>query len=297
MAETAPTTHSSRVGTFTPHPLLGFFLGAISLVVATLALFLPIFAGHATLAASAPADTWVLISTWVSLLACAIAGVGAIYGDRFFAGSTAVMAVFNLFLIAPAASVPFGAVAGRLPATFLAVLLPLVPMILTRFGYLRSFGGPEGAADQPAFVRNPQDFYGGMALLELALIAWRAAAPLPGQQGFAFGPGTAPRLFIMLLALNALGIMLHGMFVAGPRLERWAIRGPLFITAGVLVFAATIRSLGLIPSTFLLVLVSSAATPEVRWVQTVIWGVVLAIFCAILFPYVLNLPMQLWPRF
>jgi putative tricarboxylic transport membrane protein len=47
--------------------------------------------------------------------------------------------------------------------------------------------------------------------------------------------------------------------------------------------------------TYLLVVVSSAATHEVKWIQTLIWGAILSVFCAILFPYVLNLPMQLWP--
>jgi putative tricarboxylic transport membrane protein len=147
------------------------------------------------------------------------------------------------------------------------------------------------------FIRNPQDFYGGLALLVLALVAWWAQRALPGQSGFAFGPGTAPRLFTFLLGLNALAIMLHGLIVPGPQLERWAIRGPLLITAAVLLFAGTIRPLGLVISTFLLVLVSAAGTNEVRWKETVIWGAVLSAFCAVLFPKVLNLPIPLWPRF
>lgn len=147
------------------------------------------------------------------------------------------------------------------------------------------------------FVRNPQDFWGGLALLGLAAVAWWASRDLPGQQGFAFGPGTAPRLFIILLAINALAIVAIGITTDGPAVERYAVRGPVLVTAGVLLFAATIRPLGLVISSFLLVVVSSAATAEVRWVQTLIWAAVLAAFCAFLFPYVLNLPMQLWPRF
>lgn len=147
------------------------------------------------------------------------------------------------------------------------------------------------------FIRNPQDFFGGLALLCLAIVAWWASRELPGQSGFAFGPGTAPRLFMILLALVSIAIMIHGVLVDGPPLERFAIRGPLFITAAILVFAVTIRPLGLVISTFLLVVVSALASPESKWVETIIWGVVLAAFCAVLFPYVLNLPMPLWPNF
>lgn len=153
------------------------------------------------------------------------------------------------------------------------------------------------AGSRLGMIRNPQDFWGGAALLALALVAFWASRDLPGQQGFAFGPGTAPRLFMALLALNALAVMAIGFFGEHGKFERYHLRGPALITAAVLVFAATIRSLGLVPATFLLVVVSSTATPEMRWLETVIWGAVLAAFCAVLFPYVLNLPMQLWPRF
>lgn len=158
--------------------------------------------------------------------------------------------------------------------------------------------GTESSRDTRHFgIRNPQDFFGGLALVALALVALWATRELPGQQGFAFGPGTAPRMFAVLLGVVGAGIMVHGLLVLGPPLERWAIRGPLFVTLSVLVFAACIRPLGLVISTFLLVVVSAAGSKEVRWIETVIWGALLTAFCAILFPYGLNLPMQLWPRF
>src|SRR5205085_1959739 len=49
-------------------------------------------------------------------------------------------------------------------------------------------------------VRGPRDFYGGLALIALAIIAIWTSGDLPGTHGFAFGPGTAPRLFAGLLA-------------------------------------------------------------------------------------------------
>ena len=148
-----------------------------------------------------------------------------------------------------------------------------------------------------AFIRNPQDFWGGLGLVLVAAVAWWASRNLPGQTGFAFGPGTAPRLFIMLLAINGAAIAIGGLLVPGPKVERWNLRAVLFILGAVLVFAAAIRPLGLVFSTFAIVVVSSAADPETKWGQTFIWAALLSAFCAFLFPYVLNLPMQLFPRF
>ena len=45
----------------------------------------------------------------------------------------------------------------------------------------------------PLKVRGPREFYGGLALVVLAILALWAGSDLPGQHGFSFGPGTAPR--------------------------------------------------------------------------------------------------------
>jgi hypothetical protein len=202
-------------------------------------------------------------------------------------------------------------------------------------------------------IRGPQDFYGGAILVAMALFAVWASSDLPGMRGFAFGPGTAPRLFAyMLLALGA-GVVLVGLFSDGPpsgdfafsgplggavlivalipityysnKIGRWipglppdimvaalgaavvlalaffmmnfAPRGPLFITAATLIFAVTVRPLGLVIASFVSLVVSAYATHEIRWVETLIWAAILTLFCSLLFPWGLNLPLQLWPRF
>jgi len=199
-------------------------------------------------------------------------------------------------------------------------------------------------------IRNPQDFYGGLVLVAVALFFWWAARDLPGMRGFAFGPGTAPRLFAgILLALGVL-IAFVGLLTHGPNIERVTIRGtlmgalliavfvivskyatplttalglrqfetvvaalvvlvvaialarglergPLYVVAATLIFAGTIRPLGLVFASFVSLVVSAAATVEVRWRETVFWAAALTIFCALLFVYGLNLPFAFWPRF
>jgi putative tricarboxylic transport membrane protein len=146
-------------------------------------------------------------------------------------------------------------------------------------------------------IRNPRDFFGGLALIGLALFALWASRDLPGSHGFAFGPGTAPRMFAVLLGGFGVAVAIIGFFTEGPALERFAIRGPFFITAALCVFAATIRPLGLVISSFLTIMVCAAGTEEVRWIEAIICTVALTIFCTLLFPYALNLPFQIWPRF
>jgi len=154
----------------------------------------------------------------------------------------------------------------------------------------------EGAPQATGPIRNPQDFWGGVAVLLFALFSLYAGSDLPGMRGFAFGPGTAPRLFGGLLAAVAVIIMINGLISHGPPLERWGIRAPVLFIASVVFFGATVRPLGLVISAFVTLMIASAASKEVRWVESAVWSALLTAASIALFVYGLNLPMQLWPR-
>ena len=145
--------------------------------------------------------------------------------------------------------------------------------------------------------KNQQDFYGGMALIYLALIAFVASNDLPGMRGFAFGPGTAPRLFAFTLGVLSLAVVVFSLLAAGPSVTKYKIRGVIFVIGAILAFAATIRPLGLVVASFSTIVICAAAADDVKWRETIIWAAILTAFCSVLFPYGLNLPFQLWPRF
>jgi putative tricarboxylic transport membrane protein len=144
-------------------------------------------------------------------------------------------------------------------------------------------------------VGSRQDYFGGLGLVALSLFALWASRDLPGMRGFAFGPGTAPRMFAIMLGIVGLLVAAIGLFTKGPPVDRFGLRGPVFILASVFIFAACIRPLGLVVASFLSIVVSAFATTEVRWLETLIWAAVLTAFCALLFPWGLNLPLPMWP--
>ena len=146
-------------------------------------------------------------------------------------------------------------------------------------------------------VRAPQDYYGGLVFVEIAILALIASADLPGQRGFAFGPGTAPRLFSILLAGLGAAVALSGVFVPGPKIEKYKIRGPVFVIASIMLFAMMIRPLGLVPASFITFVIAILGSREMRIVEGLIGAAVMTGFCVLLFVYLLNLPFQLWPRF
>jgi putative tricarboxylic transport membrane protein len=158
--------------------------------------------------------------------------------------------------------------------------------------------GPTGKQQGFGFsIRNPRDFWGGLALIALAIFAIWASRDLPGQRGFAFGPGTAPRLFAGALAILGAVVALVGLITDGPPIERYRFRGPVMIVISIVAFALMVRPLGLIPATFLTFMISILGSTEMRWVEGTIGAVAMTVGCWLLFVVLLNLPFQLWPRF
>jgi putative tricarboxylic transport membrane protein len=145
-------------------------------------------------------------------------------------------------------------------------------------------------------VRGPQDYYGGLVLVLLGTFAIVASSELPGQRGFAFGPGTAPRLFAGMLAILGAWVAVIGVVAAGPAIEKYKLRGPMFVIGGILLFAEMIRPMGLVLSSYVAFILSIMGSREMKWVESLIAAAVMTGFCVLLFVYLLNLPFQLWPQ-
>src|SRR6185312_8325270 len=119
-------------------------------------------------------------------------------------------------------------------------------------------------------VLNQQDVFGSLGLILLALTAFIASNDLPGMRGFAFGPGTAPRLFAALLAALSLIVLVGGFVTAGPEVTKYQVRGVFYIIGSILAFAASIRPLGLVVATFTTIVICAAAADDVKWRETLI---------------------------
>ena len=149
----------------------------------------------------------------------------------------------------------------------------------------------------PKWIRGPQDFVGGLVLIAIALFALWASSDLQGMRGFSFGAGTAPRMFGVLLLGLGVAVTVVGLVSHGEHISTYAWRGPLFVSLAIVSFALMIRPMGLIVSAFASFMISALGTPETKWKETIIVGICLTVFCSLLFPYALGLPMQMWPKF
>ncbi|MFY9316533.1 MAG: tripartite tricarboxylate transporter TctB family protein [Burkholderiales bacterium] len=144
-----------------------------------------------------------------------------------------------------------------------------------------------------------QDFAGGLAIVAVAVFAWWLARGLPGGSGSGggMGPGTLPKALAVLLGL--LGALLAVNAVvktqAAPPLERWSLRGPLLILGALVLFGITVRPLGLAVAGPLAIGVGAFGSHEVRWRETLLFGLAMTVFCIGLFKFALGLPIPLAP--
>ena len=154
-----------------------------------------------------------------------------------------------------------------------------------------------GKSIMPSWIKCPQDFVGGLVLCAVAIFALWASATCKACTDSPSAP--APRRACSPSCCWALALPWRWWASSpkGPAVAHYSWRGPLFVMAGIVFFAFAIRPLGLIVSGLATFLISALGSDETRWVEAIIVGVCLTIGCAFLFPYVLGLPMPLFPRF
>ena len=138
---------------------------------------------------------------------------------------------------------------------------------------------------------NPQDAAAGLFLILVAAFFLWQGANLDLGNLRSMGPGMLPRsLAIIVLGLGCL-IMFNASVTAGPALEAWHLRGPVFVICAILIFALLIRSAGLLVAGPLTMIVGAYASDEFRLKETVIFSVVMTAFCILLFKVMLKLPI------
>jgi len=153
----------------------------------------------------------------------------------------------------------------------------------------------DNSSRSPTQALLRQDVGGGLVIIAVAVFAFWAGADLPIGTFGGMGAGMLPKGLAVLLGLLGALLIVDAMLEGGPRLERWSIRGLTFVLGAVVAFGLAVRPLGLIAAGPLAVIIGAFASDEVRWVETIVFGVVMTAFCIGLFKIALGLPIPLAP--
>jgi putative tricarboxylic transport membrane protein len=151
------------------------------------------------------------------------------------------------------------------------------------------------ARQRRGLLKSPQDFAAGIFLLVIAAVGIVGSLELGFSTSSGVGPGMMPRAVGLLVAAFGVLLVVQGFLVEGEGLDRWSIRGLVFVLGSALVFAWTIRPLGLIVAGPLAVIISAFADRQTRWIEVIVFGFVMTGFCIALFSYALNLPIPIMP--
>lgn len=129
----------------------------------------------------------------------------------------------------------------------------------------------------------------------VAAIGLGATGDLTMGDGGGIGPGLMPRGVSWLLALVGWVVLLAGFSTRSEAVRLGGLRGPIFVLGAVVLFAATVRPLGLAIAGPSAVVVSALADPQSKLREVVIFTVAITAFCFLLFKYALRLPIPLAP--
>jgi hypothetical protein len=156
----------------------------------------------------------------------------------------------------------------------------------TRQGRARRSGG---------IVKSPHDLGAGVFLIALAALGYWAGFNLPFGQLSSIGSGLLPRVVSFLVGAFGIFFVVQSLLRQGDRLEPWGLRSPLFVLAGIVVFALTIQPWGLVVAGPLAVIISSFAERESKVLETSALALAMTLFCGLLFKELLNLPIPFDP--
>ena len=144
-------------------------------------------------------------------------------------------------------------------------------------------------------IKSPQDFAAGLFLVAIALFGMIGGWKLSMGTMSGVGPGMLPKVTALMIAAFGILLIVQSLVTHGDVLEQFSIRGLVFILGSLLVFAATVRTLGLAFAGPLAVIVSAFAEKHVRIKEIIIYAVLLTGACILLFKYLLKLPIPILP--
>ncbi len=165
-------------------------------------------------------------------------------------------------------------------------------------------------------VKSPFDLAGGLFLVGLAALGLAGGFNLPAGTLSGIGSGLMPRAVALLVGAFGVLLVVQAFLFEGEILERWHLRGPVFVLGAVLVFAMLIRgstlnfggfagipvvasvkipSLGLIVAGPLSVIICAFADKDTKPVEIIVFSVLMTLICGLLFKEALNLPIPFDP--
>ena len=146
-----------------------------------------------------------------------------------------------------------------------------------------------------ALIRHPKDFWAGVLFIAFGGAACVIALDYAMGTAARMGPGYFPRVLGLLLCGLGAILVLRSFKLQGAPLSFPTFKPIAIVLGSVLLFGLVVNKAGLVIATLLLVLVSSTASHEYRWRESIVAAIALAVFVVVAFRYGLGLQLPTWP--
>jgi hypothetical protein len=140
-----------------------------------------------------------------------------------------------------------------------------------------------GTAAMIALIRNPKDFWTGVAFIAFGAAFLAIALTYPMGSARRMGPAYFPTILSVVLILIGLAAVARGVVTRGTPVTGFALKPMVLIALGTVVFGLLIRDAGLVVSIVLLVLISAYSSMHFRWRTAGLLAAGLCVFCVIVF--------------
>ena len=148
-------------------------------------------------------------------------------------------------------------------------------------------------------IKNIKDFYSSLIFMFFGVATMVFATSYQIGTAARMGPGFFPFALGGMLTMLGLVISLRSLSwgKGGRKTLSFQTRPVVFVLCSVILFGLLLRPLGLLLSTFILVLVSSMASYDFKVRQSILTAFVLLAIVLIIFVFFLKFQIPVWPSF
>jgi len=148
-----------------------------------------------------------------------------------------------------------------------------------------------------ALILRNRDFWSGVMLLAIGLLAVGIARNYPFGTSLRMGPGYFPSVLGGLLALGGIYFIAKGLRSEETIEPGWSLRALILLPLSLVVFGYLMDRAGFIPALLVLIFGSAAAGKEFNFIEVLALAVGLTVLSVVVFIWGLGLPYPLLAEF
>jgi hypothetical protein len=146
-------------------------------------------------------------------------------------------------------------------------------------------------------IKSPKDFWAGFMFIAFGLFFLFSARNYQMGSTMQMGPAYFPTMLGGLTAVLGGMVCFQSFVVQGSKVPAMSVRPMFFIVLSLCLFGYLLKSIGLVLSLALLVVVSAFAGYEFKIKEVLVLAAAMIIFSVLVFVKALGLPFPLWPDF